>query len=68
MIRTGYQTLKGQLVRSIMYPKPVDFSFTKDLMKFIGFLACIAACGLLYSMTIMFGRQITVSPHLSICI
>jgi len=29
VLRTAYSTLKGQLVRSIMYPKPVDFRFTK---------------------------------------
>uniref|UniRef100_A0A914V030 Cation-transporting ATPase n=1 Tax=Plectus sambesii TaxID=2011161 RepID=A0A914V030_9BILA len=53
VIRTGYATLKGQLVRSIMYPKPVDFRFTKDLFKFVGVLAVIAAMGLAYSITVM---------------
>ncbi|VDM54403.1 unnamed protein product [Angiostrongylus costaricensis] len=33
VLRTGYSTLKGQLVRSIMYQKPVDFRYTKDLFK-----------------------------------
>uniref|UniRef100_A0A914ZET9 Cation-transporting ATPase n=2 Tax=Parascaris univalens TaxID=6257 RepID=A0A914ZET9_PARUN len=53
VLRTAYSTLKGQLVRSIMYPKPVDFRFTKDLFKFVGFLACIAACGFVYTIAIM---------------
>ncbi|KAE9552932.1 hypothetical protein FO519_003846, partial [Halicephalobus sp. NKZ332] len=56
VIRTSYSTLKGQLVRSIMYPKPVDFRFTKDLLKFVGFLSCIAACGFIYTIVIMFSR------------
>ncbi|KHJ93182.1 hypothetical protein OESDEN_06911 [Oesophagostomum dentatum] len=33
VLRTAYSTLKGQLVRSIMYPKPIDFRFTKDLFR-----------------------------------
>lgn len=56
VLRTAYATLKGQLVRSIMYPKPVDFHFTKDLFKFVGFLACIAACGFAYTVTLMLMR------------
>ncbi|KAK0400708.1 hypothetical protein QR680_015410 [Steinernema hermaphroditum] len=56
VLRTAFSTLKGQLVRSIMYPKPVDFRFTKDLFKFIGFLFCIAACGFAYTITIMIMR------------
>ncbi|KAI6224422.1 Cation-transporting ATPase [Aphelenchoides fujianensis] len=54
--RTAYTTLKGQLVRSIMYPKPVDFRFTKDLFRFVGFLAAIAAIGFCYTITIMIIR------------
>ncbi|KAE9550035.1 hypothetical protein FO519_006763 [Halicephalobus sp. NKZ332] len=56
VIRTSYSTLKGQLVRSIMYPKPVDFRFTKDLFKFVGFLSCIAACGFVYTIIVMISR------------
>ncbi|VDK47422.1 unnamed protein product [Anisakis simplex] len=56
VLRTAYSTLKGQLVRSIMYPKPVDFRFTKDLFKFVGFLACIAAFGFIYTIAIMIAR------------
>jgi cation-transporting ATPase 13A3/4/5 len=39
-----------------MYPKPVDFSFTKDLFRFVGFLALIAACGLIYALIIMWSH------------
>uniref|UniRef100_A0AC34Q1P0 Cation-transporting ATPase n=1 Tax=Panagrolaimus sp. JU765 TaxID=591449 RepID=A0AC34Q1P0_9BILA len=56
VVRTAYSTLKGQLVRSIMYPKPVDFRFTKDLFKFVGFLSSIAACGFIYTIIIMIMR------------
>ncbi|EPB68759.1 P-type ATPase of unknown pump specificity [Ancylostoma ceylanicum] len=53
VLRTGFSTMKGQLVRSIMYPKPVDFRFTKDLFKFVGFLGCISGCGFVYTIIIM---------------
>lgn len=49
MIRTGYNTSKGGLVRSIMYPPPVDFKFEQDSYKFVGFLACIASIGVIYT-------------------
>ena len=42
IIRTGYNTTKGDLVRSILYPPPVDFQFEKDSQKFVATLAAIA--------------------------
>lgn len=39
-----------------MYPKPIDFRFTKDLFKFVGFLSCIAALGFAYTIVIMIVR------------
>ncbi|CAI2350162.1 unnamed protein product [Caenorhabditis sp. 36 PRJEB53466] len=59
VLRTAYSTLKGQLVRSIMYPKPVDFRFTKDLFKFILFLACISGLGFIYTIIVMIQRGST---------
>lgn len=35
VVRTGYQTLKGKLVRTILYPKPTKFKFYRDSMLFI---------------------------------
>ncbi|KIH59782.1 P-type ATPase of unknown pump specificity [Ancylostoma duodenale] len=57
VLRTAYSTLKGQLVRSIMYPKPIDFRFTKDLFKFVAFLFFIALFGFAYTITIMVQRN-----------
>jgi len=50
VVRTGYLTTKGDLVRSILYPPPVDFQFEKDSHKFIFGMACIATVGMIYSM------------------
>ena len=50
VIRTGFNTTKGDLVRSILYPPPVDFQFEKDSHKFIATLAGIALIGMIYTM------------------
>ena len=49
VIRTGFATTKGNLVRSIMFPAPVDFKFEEDSYKFVGFLTLIAGFGFAYT-------------------
>lgn len=49
VVRTGFHTSKGSLVRSILYPAPVDFEFERDSYKFIQVLAGIAAVGFIYT-------------------
>lgn len=49
VIRTGYLTTKGQLVRSIIYPPPADFKFDQDSYKFIMILSFIALLGFFYT-------------------
>ena len=53
VIRTGYLTTKGDLVRSILYPPPVDFQFESDSYKFIMFLAMVATIGMIYTLVRM---------------
>ncbi|XP_062363421.1 polyamine-transporting ATPase 13A2 isoform X5 [Cinclus cinclus] len=43
--RTGFCTAKGDLISSILYPKPVSFKFYKDAVKFVLFLAILGPCG-----------------------
>lgn len=43
--RTGFDTTKGALVRSMLFPKPLGFKFYRDSMNFIGVLAMIAGAG-----------------------
>uniref|UniRef100_A0A1B6M5K1 Cation-transporting ATPase n=1 Tax=Graphocephala atropunctata TaxID=36148 RepID=A0A1B6M5K1_9HEMI len=49
VLRTGFLTSKGNLVRSILYPPPADFKFDQDSYKFIWILAFIALMGLIYT-------------------
>lgn len=41
VIKTGYHTTKGQLVRYILFPKPTKFKFYSDAFKFLGVLFVI---------------------------
>ena len=46
-------TAKGELIRVIMFPKPMPFQFTQESMKWIGFLALLALCGMTYTLVRM---------------
>ncbi|KZS08802.1 putative Cation-transporting ATPase 13A2 [Daphnia magna] len=48
VIRTGFTTAKGELVRSILYPKPIGFKFYVDSLKFVLLLFGVALCGITY--------------------
>ncbi|XP_067658890.1 polyamine-transporting ATPase 13A3-like isoform X3 [Haliotis asinina] len=52
VVRTGFNTAKGELVRAILYPKPLGFKFYQDAMRFILFLAVVASLGMTYSIII----------------
>ncbi|NXK00593.1 AT132 ATPase, partial [Corythaixoides concolor] len=58
--RTGFCTAKGDLISSILYPKPVSFKFYKDAVKFVLFLAGLALVGTLYSVLILVKNQVPV--------
>ncbi|KAL3862275.1 hypothetical protein ACJMK2_008256, partial [Sinanodonta woodiana] len=60
VFRTGFTTAKGELVRSILYPKPVDFKFNRDTYKFVGVLASIALSGLVFTIILMTVAEETV--------
>jgi cation-transporting ATPase 13A3/4/5 len=49
-VRTGFNTTKGSLVRSMMFPKPNKFQFYEDSFKFLGVLGLIATCGFLLTL------------------
>ncbi|NXI48956.1 AT132 ATPase, partial [Chloroceryle aenea] len=58
--RTGFCTAKGDLISSILYPKPVSFKFYKDAVKFVLFLSILALIGTLYSILILVRNQVPV--------
>ncbi|GAC97982.1 hypothetical protein PHSY_005570 [Pseudozyma hubeiensis SY62] len=49
VVRTGFNTTKGALVRSMLFPKPMGFKFYRDSFRFIGFLAMIAGIGFTFA-------------------
>uniref|UniRef100_A0AAV2JVL0 Cation-transporting ATPase n=1 Tax=Knipowitschia caucasica TaxID=637954 RepID=A0AAV2JVL0_KNICA len=52
VVRTGFCTEKGQLVRSILYPKPTDFRLYRDAYLFLLCLVAVAAIGFVYTVTL----------------
>ncbi|XP_045143495.1 probable cation-transporting ATPase 13A5 [Echinops telfairi] len=50
VLKTGYNTAKGDLVRSILYPRPLNFKLYSDAFKFIVFLACLGVAGFFYAL------------------
>ncbi|KAK6639831.1 hypothetical protein RUM43_008106 [Polyplax serrata] len=61
VIRTGFCTSKGSLVRSIMYPPPVDFKFEHDSYKFVMLLAVTAIIGFIYTSISKYLRGLSAS-------
>lgn len=49
ILRTGFDTTKGALIRSMLFPKPMGFKFYRDSLRFIGVLAGIACAGFIIS-------------------
>ncbi|KAA8911088.1 P-type ATPase-like protein [Sphaerosporella brunnea] len=49
VVRTGFSTTKGALVRSMLFPKPTGFKFYSDSFKYIAVMAGIAGLGFVVS-------------------
>ena len=49
VIRTGFSTARGQLIRSILYPRPYKFTFESDSYKFMAILVVLATLGIVYT-------------------
>ncbi|KAI0318235.1 hypothetical protein OF83DRAFT_1057181, partial [Amylostereum chailletii] len=45
VVRAGFNTTKGALVRSMLFPKPMGFKFYRDSIRFIMVLSGIAGLG-----------------------
>lgn len=55
--KTGFLTTKGSLVRDILYPKPIKFSFYTDAIKFIAVMFIVALAGSIYILPIMIENE-----------
>src|SRR6195952_4452004 len=49
VVRTGFNTTKGALVRSMLFPKPSGFKFYRDSFRYISVMGGIAAIGFIVS-------------------
>ncbi|XP_005527159.1 PREDICTED: probable cation-transporting ATPase 13A4 [Pseudopodoces humilis] len=52
VLRTGFSTAKGDLVRSILYPKPMNFKLYRDALRFLMCLIAFAAIGMIYTVCV----------------
>lgn len=51
VVRTGFNTTKGALVRSMLFPKPSGFKFYRDSFRYIGVMGIIATIGFIASLS-----------------
>lgn len=58
VIRTGFNTTKGELIRSILHPKPVDYGFNNDTYKYLGGLSLLALAGMIYTLIVKIEREV----------
>ncbi|XP_077440742.1 polyamine-transporting ATPase 13A3 isoform X2 [Vanacampus margaritifer] len=58
VVRTGFSTAKGQLVRSILYPKPTDFKLYRDAYLFLLCLVGVAGIGFVYSIAMSIRNKV----------
>uniref|UniRef100_A0A9L0JT89 Cation-transporting ATPase n=1 Tax=Equus asinus TaxID=9793 RepID=A0A9L0JT89_EQUAS len=49
---TGFNTAKGDLVRSILYPKPMNFKLYRDAIRFLLCLVGTATIGMVYTLCV----------------
>ena len=50
VISTSFMTAKGNLIRSILYPKSVDFKFKKDSVRYIYLMAILSLLGFIIAL------------------
>ena len=58
---TGFNTVKGNLIRSILYPKEVEMKFKKDSVRYILFMASLSVIGFFISVPFMLKNGIEIS-------
>lgn len=51
VLSTGFSTGKGELFRSILFPKPISFAFERDSYRYLGVLSAIAIAAFIKRLT-----------------
>ncbi len=59
VVATGFNTEKGNLIRSILFPKANEFQFQKDSVKYILFMALLSFIGFGISVPFMLSNGIS---------
>ncbi|XP_069068850.1 probable cation-transporting ATPase 13A4 isoform X2 [Pleurodeles waltl] len=49
VLRTGFNTAKGDLVRSILYPRPLNFKLHRDTIRVFIFISGLGVVGTIYT-------------------
>ena len=60
---SGFDTIRGELVRSILYPKPMDFHIYSDFLKliFLFFILGVVAVG--WSLYVWLSNPVSKESH-----
>jgi len=64
VLRTGFCTLKGRLIRNIVYPKAINFLFFREALRFLTFLACLGVLGFIYTFIVLSKQGNTTSEEI----
>ena len=64
-VSTGFNTTKGALVRSMLFPKPSGFKFYKDAFRYISDMAGVAAIGFIASFINFVRLNVSVSRSIA---
>ena len=56
---TGFMTTKGELVRAILFPPPLDFRFHRDFLRSLYVFLTLGLVGMAYSMYVWIGNGVT---------
>ncbi|XP_066458073.1 probable cation-transporting ATPase 13A5 [Eleutherodactylus coqui] len=52
VLQTGFNSAKGDLIRSILYPKPMNFKLHREVLKVLVGLIVLSIIGVIYTVTI----------------
>mmetsp|Transcript_9224 Transcript_9224/g.9197 ORF Transcript_9224/g.9197 Transcript_9224/m.9197 type:complete len:890 (-) Transcript_9224:6-2675(-) len=66
--RTGFLTMKGKLVRSILFPKPNKFKFYQDSMKFIAVLIVFTFIGFFLCLPFQISQEVPTEELIKRCL